>query len=107
LYIRTLHKLIMVGVAVQILRATRSSRSQRLKDAALGNRTWRHCPMSEFQLSPQRFQVGQLTLHVRQTLSRDSGYGFTRLLFLIGKVEQRWDLLDGKPRPRARRVNVL
>jgi protein SCO1/2 len=44
----------------------------------------------------KRRQIGQLALHLGQVLAGDSVHGFARPLFMIGKVEQRANLSDGK-----------
>ena len=49
-----------------------------------------------FQFPAQRRQVGQLTLHLCKMLAGNHVHGLARLLFLVGHIEQRPNLLNRK-----------
>jgi hypothetical protein len=53
-------------------------------------------PDQRFQLLAQRGKVGQLPLHLDQMFVGYGVHGFARLLFVIGQIEQRSNLLNGK-----------
>jgi len=53
-------------------------------------------PDERIQFTAQRGQVGQLPLYVDEMLAGYGVHGFTRPLFLVGKIEQCPNLLNGK-----------
>jgi hypothetical protein len=53
-------------------------------------------PDERIQFTPQRGQVGQLPLYVGKMLTGYGVHGFARPLFLVGKIEQCPNLLNGK-----------
>ena len=57
---------------------------------------WRHCPISESSSRRSAAQIGQLPLHIRKMLAGYGIHGLAGLLFLVGEIEQRPNLLDGK-----------
>ena len=81
--------------------ARRRNGCEGFKDAALGNRAVAAFPDHQFQFPAQRRQIGQLTLHLCKMLAGNHVHGLARLLFLVGHIEQRPDLLN-QNRGRAR-----
>jgi len=53
-------------------------------------------PDERFQLPAQRGKVGQLPLYVRQMFAGDGVHSSARSLLMVGQIEQRPDLLNGK-----------
>ena len=70
--------------------------SQSFDDAAFANRAVPALSNHGFQFATQRGEVGQFALHFRQMFAGNGVHGIARLLFPVGKVEQRPNLFNGK-----------
>jgi hypothetical protein len=81
-------------------------RSGGLQNPALGDRAVAALPDEGGQLSPKGAEIGQLPVHLGQVLPRDGVNGLAGSLPLVGEVEEGADLLEEKPRSRARRTKL-
>jgi hypothetical protein len=69
---------------------------ERFENAALRNRAVAALPDQRIQFPAQRGKVGELPFHIRQMFAGNGVHGFAGLLCLVGKIEQRPNLLYGK-----------
>jgi hypothetical protein len=66
------------------------------ENAAIRNRAMTALPEKGFQFPAQGSKVRQFPFHVRQMLTGDLVHGLAGLFFLIGKIQQCSNLVDGK-----------
>ena len=57
---------------------------------------WLHCAINESSSRRSADKSASFRLHLRQMFAGEGVHGCARLLFLVGKLEQGPNLLDGK-----------
>ena len=71
-------------------------RGKGVNDATIRDRSVTALPNKGIQFPPQRRKIGQLSLHVGKMCAGYGVHRFAGLLFVVGKIEQRPNLLNGK-----------